>query len=1551
MEPDKIATIAALGVALVALLVASAQAIQQYFVSGQLIRICDSVVYNRMPGQGHRVWQFSQFRFRVVYSIPQVHLVPQVWFDTSVQAHSLSSDAAKLPSLSVQRSKSSLSAIAGEASWVSFVRAIQYSSGESLRYTMVNGDADRSPSDLPVVPMQLSMRDVVVVATMMGMECTDVSFQSQSLSMQGDAGTITSSRHPVLGALIHFAPKDAFGKFGIQAQGGTLSSAWVARMLDIITVAGQRYDLRDRRHFEEDEQSWIEASQRPSLLYGNDRVRSSGSSPSGQARRRIPTRRKDSSRGRDDKSPTQKREAPYSFPLKNMDTVITRRPQDGEWSFAPATVEATTTKVQRVTRSPTLSPLERPLKNISKYSRRILTKVSSRASGQVLPTAEPPSNSSRIDLEDQSVDNKSTYFADDPDAIQVHAEKSGDHSVPIYESCDVVSRSSNLDQIEHTSRIPVRNKPTDSEQARNGQTPLLLTDGRIAENQPDTVNDYTMIPAATEYDTARNDFMVDLWQEAFQQRRRERSEGRSRLIPERRLILRKRLMPGRGAGSSRRTDIDRSSGPERPRSRLKLAIEGQRPARRARNNIPFDPNDDTVLPKFQRPADPKSRASQERALMLYSDDSIDNVDSIEPSSLVPENAVNYRSRRSSHDAPGRFKDGADAEERISRKRSVPLQRGRRWNSSLASETAQSDNDTDDSSRDAISGRKAEALSRSPRKLSGEERGRKKVRVLMPAEKIQEKPLLESRAGPRIALKRAKPALREPSKYFPEDPDFVRPGVASSKDCRSDSGIPEKARFTKIMRRLVSPAALERGRERFEVGDGFVIVLRVLKRDEIEQYASVTQTIRELRQQGADLSSTLTGKGQSFDEFMEDSFQGDRQLSPPPPEYRRTKDYHTERRRFDETVEARKANLEERKHRNQTAQLHSSSEGSTGDEVDGNQLQSDIMDEGNHSEGQLLRSPAPAGNTDQTEYTMQSEQSSSSGEDSPVAQQLEEFPASTKAKPPSVRKITPEDPSVLTYAEEVLFLNSNSIVKKLESFTEQSKDIITTLQFVVSLQPDLEADVQDICKAVEDNNATLKTLLLILESNRTNKKIAEIVVADLDALKWCLQICLDRLQYDFDLFDITSMTSDERREIWRATLNGFEEAHGCQMIDCLCLTKKFGAEVASNLKIGTFKSPESALMKKHMVETSGFVKVPESPATVVRAGRSETSPRGRPDIRFLQQSPSRYMQSPSGVSEIGYSVRQDPRSYSSPRGVLNKRPQRKTQVSRRGLIYRGPSEEHESSETNSSSSTLTNQHPPPTGQVSWFWISQADALPGYFATPWKTHFSCTTCLGALTVLLNSIAKLTDGSTFCYVQSHPNCKQWLHAGKTTYPPYAHGANGGVVVTGTYHPAIFSAFESALPPLELLHSYDHQTSRTYIPSTQAVIDATAEIMALDSWLSLCGRLPSIVHGPGRLLHRMPTLVERTMQDFDLEFSSVDRTAAGGVQKKSRSKRIVETIEGSLEGYLEDGLGLEGVGEKLFFLVGMVRAVKMGLEVARGVETGRLREVLGWDVRIYMA
>lgn len=94
-------------------------------------------------------------------------------------------------------------------------------------------------------------------------------------------------------------------------------------------------------------------------------------------------------------------------------------------------------------------------------------------------------------------------------------------------------------------------------------------------------------------------------------------------------------------------------------------------------------------------------------------------------------------------------------------------------------------------------------------------------------------------GPEAA---PKSILKPPRESFPEEHNPVREGVAPLKDA-TKKGIPPGARWTKIGRRLVNPAALEAGNERYEERADYVIVLRVLTKEEIELYALKTQEIR------------------------------------------------------------------------------------------------------------------------------------------------------------------------------------------------------------------------------------------------------------------------------------------------------------------------------------------------------------------------------------------------------------------------------------------------------------------------------------------------------------------------------------------------------------------------------------------------------------------------------------------------------------------------------------------------------------------------------------
>ncbi|KAI0544296.1 hypothetical protein F4679DRAFT_43210 [Xylaria curta] len=113
------------------------------------------------------------------------------------------------------------------------------------------------------------------------------------------------------------------------------------------------------------------------------------------------------------------------------------------------------------------------------------------------------------------------------------------------------------------------------------------------------------------------------------------------------------------------------------------------------------------------------------------------------------------------------------------------------------------------------------------------REEKQVRVVSPPrEKTEHKPI--------------KGILKTPSVKFPEDQNPIREGVAPHKDDQSKKDVPAGARWTKISRKKVNPEALTIGKERFEVRDDFVIVLRVLNKEEIQAYATATAQIREMR---------------------------------------------------------------------------------------------------------------------------------------------------------------------------------------------------------------------------------------------------------------------------------------------------------------------------------------------------------------------------------------------------------------------------------------------------------------------------------------------------------------------------------------------------------------------------------------------------------------------------------------------------------------------------------------------------------------------------------
>ncbi|KAG4272765.1 hypothetical protein FPRO04_10280 [Fusarium proliferatum] len=453
-DASAISAVAALIVALFALLVAAAQALQQYLITGQLIRLCDSVVFGPLPGQGYRVWQFSQFRFRVLYSIPQINLEADLWPTESPHIKSYATGEEMLPDLqpdslvdysassssieivyshrrhvnrmgtglrgSRTRSESSSfsersrftywdslrlwlrrnlarirlvnppastdscsssndsdytswdflgiwmrrkferarsiipptknkqpasisnDASVGEASWVSFCKAINASCGGSVRYRSVTYDADRCPSDLVTAPMQVSMRDIAVMGLTAGMKITDCSFKEKSLSMQGAIGTITSSNHPILGPILHFTPRAissplprSLTPWG-EDDRGIVNAFWLSRTWDVCTVGKVYFDSLKRRTTRRLDDRWT-SYQDPSHYQ-----RSQGHKRPFNMAGIVPV-------DTDQRQSRRKKKTKVKTPGRTKRTgsvSVGRRPQDGNWHIREprATAQAATTE-------------------------------------------------------------------------------------------------------------------------------------------------------------------------------------------------------------------------------------------------------------------------------------------------------------------------------------------------------------------------------------------------------------------------------------------------------------------------------------------------------------------------------------------------------------------------------------------------------------------------------------------------------------------------------------------------------------------------------------------------------------------------------------------------------------------------------------------------------------------------------------------------------------------------------------------------------------------------------------------------------------------------------------------------------------------------------------------------------------------------------------------------------------------------------------------------------------------------------------------------------
>lgn len=516
----------------------------------------------------------------------------------------------------------------------------------------------------------------------------------------------------------------------------------------------------------------------------------------------------------------------------------------------------------------------------------------------------------------------------------------------------------------------------------------------------------------------------------------------------------------------------------------------------------------------------------------------------------------------------------------------------------------------------------------------------------------------------------------------------------------------------------------------------------------------------------------------------------------------------------------------------------------------------------------------------------------------------------------------------TFSNEILRLSSDSILKKVRERIKQCKDIPVALEHFGKSQTDPQYPIGEVIAIYDQLKHTgviMKRILIIAKQALERKNLDSRTVSDLEILVANLGDCLGVLESEFELFEITQMNVKSQQRTWEEMLRIYERKNSYSLLNHLQVTCRFGNELLASLRAGSVSSPESDELKAVLLEMNQMQ--PESSLSILPKSRlsSKASLRRPRQTRRTQFKPRLHPYDSDGL-------------YSSDAESLNSKQRQR------------PGSGHEKNSQNqdaSNSAAAGGEQFSPTGAVNWLWICQAEIIPGYFATPWKGLFSEEVCIGAISTILKALDTLTDSSTRRYVKMQRNYQDWIRAGNTTYPSYALNAKGGVVVSGFYKPVVFARFPSHLPPIELLHSYDHQVRRGVRNQNRqpsVIVDDLAELMGLDTWLSLCGRTPPIYDGPNKLLRTLPALAQRILSDFEFEFSNLDRTtsADGGFQ-------LVQTVADSLTAALEEQNLSEP--EQLFAMVAFLRAAKTALCVVRGPDTAQLRDVLDHDIQVYLA
>ncbi|KAL8868919.1 MAG: hypothetical protein Q9198_008020 [Flavoplaca austrocitrina] len=244
------------------------------------------------------------------------------------------------------------------------------------------------------------------------------------------------------------------------------------------------------------------------------------------------------------------------------------------------------------------------------------------------------------------------------------------------------------------------------------------------------------------------------------------------------------------------------------------------------------------------------------------------------------------------------------------------------------------------------------------------------------------------------------------------------------------------------------------------------------------------------------------------------------------------------------------------------------------------------------------------------------------------------------------------------------------------------------------------------------------------------------------------------------------------------------------------------------------------------------------------------------------------------------------------------------------------------------------------EAHWKWFSQMDIVHGYWATPWQSPYSMK---GAFSAILEALSTRLNKRNLQYISPSGEVEEvleWTSGGRSTWPMYAINARGGVIVQEDKTKFQFPGFASKIAAVKLLHDHRWQVER-YTELTQND-EKLAELMMLDSWLSICGREPEILDGASDLRRNMPLLIQFIFEQFGTRFEDLDCTAnEGGLQH-------IQSVARSLLATLDDER--LSAAEQIFTIVAMLRTAKVGSCIASGPKTLAVADVLDTDTRVWL-